>query len=156
MDSPSLDQILSEETRELRAFLLLLDREQQALLDGPVDQLLPIAQEKNQTASRLNALALRRIEWLAAQGFGTGREAVAAWLGRLAQNAPPRVAWQTLLELAIRARRLNEENGALIRTRMQHNQQALAVLLAASDQATLYGPDGHTLAGPGKRHLGSV
>jgi flagellar biosynthesis protein FlgN len=60
------------------------------------------------------------------------------------------------MELARRAHSLNQENGALIRTRMQHNQQALSVLLAAPDQAGLYGPDGQTWGGPGKRHLGSV
>lgn len=152
----SLDPVLNEETHVLRAFLDLLESEQRALLDGSADHLLPIADEKNRASAQLSRLALNRAQWLAARGFGSGPAALAAWLNQLAAEAPQRAAWQLLLDLATRAHALNLENGALIRSRMQHNQQALAVLLAASDQATLYGPDGQTFAGPGKRHLGSV
>jgi flagella synthesis protein FlgN len=153
---PSIDQILSEETRALRAFLDLLEQERKALHDGDADRLLALADEKNRSSGQLSRLALRRSQWFAAAGLGSGATAVSAWLNRLPPEAPQRGAWQALLDAALRARALNEECGALIRTRMQHNRQALAVLLAASDQATLYGPDGQAFAGPGKRHLGSV
>ncbi|MDP2808775.1 MAG: flagellar export chaperone FlgN [Rhodocyclaceae bacterium] len=59
-------------------------------------------------------------------------------------------------ELAAEARSLNETNGKLIALRMQHNQQALAVLMAAADQAITYGPDGQQRGGGGGRSLGSV
>jgi flagellar FlgN protein len=85
---PSFDQILGNEARELRAFLSILDREQQALIEGNTDQLLPINAHKNQIALRLRSLGLRRVEWLITQGFGMGRAGVAAWLATLAQNAP--------------------------------------------------------------------
>ncbi len=153
---PSLDPVLNEETRALRAFVGLLEDEQRALFDGNTDQLLAIAEEKNRASAQLSRLGLSRVHWLAARGFGSGRAAVTTWLNQLAHESTQRVAWQLLLELASRAQALNQENGALILSRMQHNQQALAVLLAASDRATLYGPDGQTFAGPGKRHLGSV
>lgn len=145
-----------DETRELRAFLSLLEREREALNSSDAEPLTAICAEKNKAADRLHASGLRRTEWLANECKGTGREAVSAWLASLAPHAPQRKAWQQLIELAKRARKLNEESGALIRARMQHGQQALAVLLAASDRAALYGPNGHTLGAPAKRHLGSI
>jgi flagella synthesis protein FlgN len=153
---PSLARALNEETHALRAFVGLLEDEQRALFDGNADQLLVIAEEKNRASSQLSRLGLSRAHWLSARGFGSGRAAVTTWLNQLAHDSTQRAAWRQLLELASRAHALNQENGALIHSRMQHNQQALAVLLSASGQAMLYGPDGQTFAGPGKRHLGSV
>lgn len=156
MQASAFDQILTDETRELRAFLSLLEREREALNSSDAEPLTAICAEKNQASDRLHASGLRRTEWFANLGKGTGREAVSAWLASLPPQAPQRKAWQQLMDLARRARKLNEESGALIRTRMQHGQQALAVLLAASDRAALYGPNGQTLGAPGKRHLGSI
>lgn len=142
--------------RELRAFLSLLERERHALNSSDAEPLTAICAEKNQASDRLHACGLRRTEWFANQHKGSGHEAVSAWLASLPSHAPQRKAWQQLMDLARRARNLNEESGALIRARMQHGQQALAVLLAASDRAALYGPNGQTLGAPGKRHLGSI
>lgn len=153
---PGLDALIAEEAHALRGFLDLLRREQDLLLDGQADQLLTIVEDKNRASAQLSRIALRRAQALAAQGFGSGPNAVDAWLNRASENSPHRAKWTELLELATQARAINEENGALIRTRLQHNQRALAVLAAASDQATLYGPDGQAFAGAGKRHLGSV
>jgi flagella synthesis protein FlgN len=80
---------------------------------------------------------------------------MAAWLTAAADPAA-QAAWSALLQLAGQARDLNALNGKLIAERLRHNQQALAILLAAGDQAALYGPDGQTrLAGSG-RPLGSA
>lgn len=78
---------------------------------------------------------------------------MAAWLGG---EEAARDTWQALLALAARARALNETNGRLIAERLAHNRQALAVLLAAADQAALYGPDGQPRPLGGGRSLGSV
>lgn len=154
--SSGLDTLFAEEAHALRGFLDLLRQEQELLLGGQADQLLSIADDKNRLSSQLSRLALRRVQAFSAQGFGSGPAAASEWLNQLPAGAPQRAAWTQLLNLATQARTLNEENGALIRTRLQHNQRALAVLAAASDQATLYGPDGQAFAGAGKRHLGSV
>jgi flagellar biosynthesis/type III secretory pathway chaperone len=156
LQASAFDQILTDETRELRAFLSLLEREREALDSTDAEPLMAICVEKSQASDRLHASGLRRTAWFANQGKGTGPEAVSAWLASLPSHAPQRRAWQQLMDLARRARKLNEECGALIRTRMQHGQQALAVLLAASDRAALYGPNGHALGAPAKRHLGSI
>lgn len=63
-----------------------------------------------------------------------------------------------LRDLAEEARGLNEANGKLIALRLQHNQRALDVLLAAAKSAATYGPDGQQQTGlPGAgRILGSA
>ena len=66
-------------------------------------------------------------------------------------------AWLALLDLARSAKRLNEQNGALINLNLQHNQQALAILHGAATQTTnLYGPDGHAYSSAPGRPLGKA
>jgi flagellar biosynthesis protein FlgN len=154
--APDFQALLEEETRELRAFLQLLENERDALMQRDADPLVSIADEKNRASARLQALGLRRMQWLANQGLDGRPESVNGWLTRSSNNENKADTWRHFFELARRARDLNHANGALIRSRMQYGQQALAVLLAASNQATFYGPDGQSFSGLGKRHLGSV
>jgi flagella synthesis protein FlgN len=78
-----------------------------------------------------------------------------AWLDKNASEID-RQAWSWLCELAAEARELNALNGKLIGLHMQHNQQALAALMAAADKATTYGPDGQQQSGVGSRILGKA
>ncbi|MDP1652678.1 MAG: flagellar export chaperone FlgN [Rhodocyclaceae bacterium] len=71
-------------------------------------------------------------------------------------NQMPASEAAALRELAAEARALNEINGKLIALRLQHNQQALNILLAAADSATTYGPDGQQQTGLGSRILGKA
>ena len=64
--------------------------------------------------------------------------------------------WQKYLELASEARTLNQDNSLTVSQRLAANHQALATLLAYSDQPMVYGPDGASRTRPGSRHLGSV
>lgn len=59
-------------------------------------------------------------------------------------------------DLVSEASALNEANGKLIGLRMQHNQQALNVLMAAANSAATYGPDGQQQSGLGSRILGKA
>lgn len=59
-------------------------------------------------------------------------------------------------ELVSEASALNEANGKLIALRLQHNQQALNVLMAAANTAATYGPDGQQQSGLGSRILGKA
>lgn len=71
-------------------------------------------------------------------------------------NQMPASETAALRELAAAAKMLNETNGKLIALRLQHNQQALNVLLAAADSAATYGPDGQQQSGIGSRILGKA
>lgn len=150
-------KLIGEETRELRAFLDVLAGERQALAAGDADPLVDLARLKGEAAGRLASLAAARGALVAAAGAAPGAAGLAAWIDRQQGAAAGlRRAWQTLLELAREAHALNADNGTLIKVRLAHNQQALAVLMAASDQAALYGPDGQARAAPAGRRIDSA
>lgn len=154
--APRIQNLLFEEAEQLRGFLALLEREQQALAAGDVDRLLPLAEEKGVLFTRLAGLGEARNQALAAESLPPDRPGVEAWLDRHPELPGARKAWQDLLKLTLKARELNQLNGKLIGTRLASNQQALSVLLEAANQAALYGPDGQARPLGGGRSLGSV
>lgn len=155
--SPStLKHLLIEEAARLRDFLVLLEKEQQALADGDVERLMPIAAEKTELFGRLAQLGESRGRALAAEGLAADRQGMESWLGRHPDQAGAKQDWLALLAMAEKARALNQTNGKLIATRLAHNQQALATLMNAANQASLYGPDGQARPVGGGRSLGSV
>jgi flagella synthesis protein FlgN len=152
----ALQNLLSEEAGQLRGFLVLLEKEQQALAEGDVDRLVPLAAEKTEAFGRLSRLGEARGQALAAAGLTADRQGMEAWLRQHTEFQQARKTWQALLALAEKASALNQTNGKLIATRLAHNQQALATLMAAANQAALYGPDGQARPLGGGRSLGSV
>jgi flagella synthesis protein FlgN len=144
--------LLGKEGGELRRFVDLLQREQSLLTQGNLEPLLSLAEEKSAAAERLGQLSAKREETLAAEGC-VGN--MGGWLAKPGHQTLAD-AWQNVLDLAGKAKHLNETNGQLIALRFQHNQQALATLLAAADQAVTYGPDGQQRAPGGGRTLGSA
>lgn len=151
-----LPPLLAEEVAQLRGFLDLLAAEEKALVAGDVDRLLPLAGEKNALFVRLADLGAARARLLAAEALAPDRSGMEAWLGRHAEAGGARRSWNELLDLAAKARARNDSNGKLITSRLANNQQALASLLAAANQAALYGPDGQAAPLGGGRSLGSV
>ncbi|KAF7599639.1 MAG: hypothetical protein CGU28_04955 [Candidatus Dactylopiibacterium carminicum] len=142
--------LLVAETRQLGEFAQLLEREQQILGQRDVEPLFAISEEKNRFARQFQQFADSRTAVLTQAGVEASREGVESLLDEA--DLP---AWQTYLELAIRARNLNETNGLILTQRLAHNHQALAILMAHSDQPTVYGPDGASRTRPGSRSLGS-
>ena len=154
-DKPELSglpRLVIEELGLLRQFVSALTSEQALLVAGDIDRLPPILAEKSRLAASLGEFANRRNQALASAGLETDKAGMEVWLA--GQDQPTRSAWNDILGLARDARRENEINGNLIKTRMQHNQQALSVLQAASKQALLYGPDGQQRPAEGGRDFG--
>jgi flagella synthesis protein FlgN len=151
-----LQNLIAEEVAQLRDFLVLLEKEQQALAAGDVDRLLPLADDKNRLFGRLAQLGEARGQALAAAGFTADRQGMEGWLARQPNANGAGRTWQELLSLAEKARALNEINGKLIASRLADNQQALSALMAAANQAALYGPDGQARPIGSGRSLGSV
>jgi flagella synthesis protein FlgN len=151
-----LQNLLIEEVARLRGFLALLETEQQALIAGDVDRLMPLAAEKTESFSRLTGLGEARGRILAAESLTADRRGMESWLARNTDAAAAPRTWRDLLSLAEKARALNQVNGELIAARLANNQQALSVLLAAANQAALYGPDGQARPVGSGRNLGSV
>lgn len=146
---------LHAERAALRAFVALLETEQQALLGGQSDQLLALAGSKNLAARDLSQLASARRNELSKRGAGIEPGGTAAWLQAHAADSLP--VWRDVRHLAAQAQQMNSTNGKLIQAKLRHNQQALSVLHNAAQGANgLYGPDGHSHLHTSGRALGSV
>ncbi len=65
-------------------------------------------------------------------------------------------AWQDVVSLAAEAKERNRINGQLITERLQNNQQALSVLLAAAEHPQIYGPDGQSRPTASRRLFGAA
>lgn len=154
-DPATLRSAFDEEADALHAFMAILEREQQALIDGDVEALAALSDEKS-AAFNLLAMLCDRRTCLSTELPLTHGTDIDAWIEKRPAQAPERTAWHRLLRLAGEARELNRRNGQLIATRMQHHQQALTVLLAAGGTPATYGPDGQTRTVGRGRHLGTV
>jgi flagellar biosynthesis protein FlgN len=129
---------LKNERDFLRSFIALLEKEQQALLVQDSEQLLTLADAKNQAVNKLAELSnIRRRQ----MNLDAAKLDTSAWIQK---NAPScRAVWDEIRELAARAHHLNQTNGEVIQLKLRSNQQALTVLLGASQSAAgLYGRDG--------------
>lgn len=157
--SPSdLAKSLDAELRAFRGFIEILQTEQDALVRGDVDRLIEFAQLKSEKVVLLSRLAEHRNHFISAQGLDPENGGMETWLHHFRAGETPQVAeiWAQLLELARTAQHLNQINGAMIETRLRNNQQALAVIQAAANQSSLYGPDGQTRTTGLGRPLGKV
>ncbi|MBN8452662.1 MAG: flagellar protein FlgN [Candidatus Accumulibacter sp.] len=143
----ALRQLLEEEVTVVRGFVGLLEREQRLLIEGDVDGLPELLQDKNELAARLAAIAEQRRATLAADGLSADRAGVAAWFAAHPGEDDARTAWAELLPLATQARELNRLNGEVIQLRLQSNAQAIAALVGSSGALGLYGPDGQSRPG---------
>lgn len=136
---------LTEEYSTVEAFASILALETKALTAvSPLEQLPAIVEKKTELIGVLARLEAARDTQLAELGFPAG------WPGmELAASTDARVAtqWKLLQKAADRARRVNSNNGELIRVRMEYNQRALKALqVNVPRKANLYGPDGRVPA----------
>ncbi|AJC20433.1 flagella synthesis protein FlgN [Pandoraea pulmonicola] len=141
MTTDALLNALVTETAAIGAFSALLDEEQQALVNGTLDALPELTERKTRAVAELTTLGRERDAQFEALGHTPDEAGVAA-----AAAADTRIdgAWKALLAAAAQAKRANDTNGVLIRTRLTYTQQALNVLYGPEQNAPLYGPDGRT------------
>lgn len=133
----------------MRAFVALLDKEQQVLLSQDSEQLLPLAEAKTQSTNKLAEMANIRRQLISSSKLDT-----ATWIQK---HAPACMAtWDEIRNLATRAHQINQTNGEVIQLKLRSNQQALTALMgAAKNAAGLYGRDGQPSISVSGRQLGS-
>lgn len=153
LDPAMFRALAEEEAKVVVEFVQVLKQEQEALVTGQTDRIVPLADAKNTFCQQLDRFGRHRLMLIGAAGMTSG-ESLKIWLSQQAQAV--RDAWSALISLAREAQDLNRQNGQLISNRMQANSQALNVLLAAADRASLYGPDGQPHTRGGGRILGKV
>lgn len=148
----ALLKALNDERSALSAFVALLEREQDLLLNNQVDQLLEVAEQKSGDALALNELAEKRHKLL--RQFNSGNATTESWFR---ENRPDALSiWQDIDSMTKRAQHLNQTNGELIQMKLRHNQQALTVLSNAVNKTGVYGRNGQPhFAGGSSRTLGS-
>jgi hypothetical protein len=133
-----VDAKLAGLTRELEAFLALLEEEASALAAGDSDRIGELVRLRQDASLRLAGhwKELADLLGLPPQaGFAALRD-------RAMAGAPPAPAWRNLESLTREAARLNQINGRLIEEQMRRNQAAMQVLQSAVSSRGLYGADG--------------
>lgn len=155
--TPQLIANIKAEIEGFAAFCDILQTEQETLIHGEIDQLLSLAKLKSEKVVLLAQLAEARNRFLAGQNLLPDQNGMEILI-KMGQFPDPNgdisKSWGKLIDLAKKAQHLNEVNGVMIETKLGNNQQALAVLQSATNQATLYGPDGKTHSAGTGRPLG--
>lgn len=153
---PSITTLLAEEVRTVEEFVTILKEEEAALVAANLDALLALVERKGKFSAHLNMLVERREAALKSCGIPSGRDGMAKWLSLADKSGQAEKLWARLLELATQARDQNILNGKLISLHFQHNQRALATLMAAADRAMTYDANGMQHGGSTGRLLGSA
>jgi flagellar biosynthesis protein FlgN len=144
-----LNSQLKDERCAMRAFVTLLEQEQQILLGTDIDALLELVDKKNAVIADIVRLSqARRLSFSASDTESKSEDA----LRLIAPDALP--VWREIRQLAARSQHLNQTNGQLIQTRLRQNQQTLTVLHNAADSVSLYGSDGQPNLPSAGRTLG--
>lgn len=154
--SAALTTLLTDEIRSIEGFIDLLKQEEAALVATDLDTLLELINRKTEIATHLNTLVERREAAQKTAGMPPGGDGMARWAALADPSGKVAGLWARLLTLAGQARDQNQINGKLIALHFQHNQRALATLMAAADMATTYGRDGQQKGGGTGRLLGSA
>lgn len=146
--SPHLVYFMKEletERNTLRAFIEILKKEENALVDGKIEKIDYLASDKSRLIEELIQLDDNRNEYLQRQGLLLEKSSINAWLSEQhSGQSEIKILWNELLDLAKTAQQLNHSNGLIISTQLQHNQRAYAALHCAAGNVSLYGPKGQT------------
>jgi flagella synthesis protein FlgN len=149
---------LTLERDAVNAFVAILQREQDALIQGRSEDLDSLASSKARMVKQLAEFGERRNRYLASRGLAPDSKGMDAWLAESPASAERSGAsaavWSDLLRLARFAQQLNQTNGAIIATRLQNCQRAFAALQGAAGTTALYGPKGQTFGVGSRRALG--
>lgn len=148
-----LARLIQEERTGLQGFIALLRREEALLIATQIDALASLAEEKTALYRTLQRLSDERVVMFARLGAAVNDANIRVVLADLPDALG---AWQEVVSLAAEARERNRVNGQLITERLQNNQQALSVLLAAAEHPQIYGPDGQSRPTSSGRLFGSA
>ncbi len=141
--SPDHEKFVADlllEKGAVEAFIEILQNEQHALVQGDVNSLDFFASDKSIVVGRLTNYGQQRAKYLASLGLESNSAGMEELLTMVGVEAG--AVWAELLRLADVAQQLNQINGTVIATRLQHSQRALAALQCTSDVVSLYGPNG--------------
>ena len=132
---------INNERSTVQEFVNLLKKEESALIHGQIDDLDLLASDKVHLAEKLECLVKQRIQYLSFLGYSPDKTGMKLWLSKQADTAV-QATWNELIELARIAQQINQTNGKVISTQLQHSQRTYIALQGAAGNISLYGPRG--------------
>lgn len=157
-ENDALRAAIAAEAAAMIAFVDLLEQEKGFLISGTVDEIIAITERKNTLLAQLGQASAARDKIFAELDLGNASATdIQGFL--LTRDSNLEAAWVSLLDIARKANQANRVNASLVSSRLQQNQQALALLRAANgdvDLGATYGPDGQTTMSSNRRPLGSA
>ncbi|HBV20397.1 MAG TPA: flagellar protein FlgN [Nitrosomonas sp.] len=132
---------INTERNTVQVFVKLLEKEEDALIHGRIDELDKLASDKVRLAEKLECLVKQRIQYLSFLGFSLDKAGMQLWLSRQADDELQTI-WDELVQLASVAQQINQTNGKIISAQLQHSQRAYMALQGAAGNINLYGPKG--------------
>ncbi len=134
---------LETEKVTLEAFIEILKKEENALVQGKIEEIDYLASDKSRLIERLIQLDNHRNKYFQNQGLTLEKNSISTWFTEhYASQRKVQILWNELLELVKIAQPLNYSNGLIISAHLQHNQRAFAALHCAAGNVSLYGPKG--------------
>lgn len=139
----NLSSALEAEKTTLRIFIEILKREENALIQGKIEEIDHIASDKSRMVEKLFQFDEYLRKQLYNQALAFEKNSINIWLERQYSGHPEvQISWNELLELVRIAQKITYSNGIIISTYLQHNQHAFAALHCAAGNVFLYGPKG--------------
>ena len=147
LHSSNFTAVLETEKSTLGEFIEILQKEEDALVQGKIEAIDYLSSNKSRLIEKLIQIDGHRNEYLQNQGLTLEKSSssISNWLEKQHSNQPGiKTLWNELLALAKIAKKINHSNGLIISTHLQHNQRAFAALHCAAGNVSLYGPKGQT------------
>lgn len=143
LHSASFISDLKTERATLTAFIEILKKEENALIQGKIEEIDYLASDKSWLIETLIQLDNHRNEYFRNQGLALERNSVDIWFAQqYSDQSEVQILWSELLGLVKIAQELTHSNGLIISAHLQHNQRAFAALHCAAGNVSLYGPEG--------------
>lgn len=141
---PKLDQCLQQEVIEMTLLAELLRLEELALIDGNVEKLSKLTQDKSKLLSLVSKLEIERKTHLQMQGHSADANGMQDYFNKNLPEVAAAEEWKKLLDVSEKAKESNRTNGILINRQFIRNQNALNILQQNSPTESLYSANGQS------------
>lgn len=139
---PKLHSCLQDEIHAMTALAELLKTEEAALVDGNVNELSRLTQEKSQLIMQLSNLENDRKACLGQHGYSSDAKGMQDYFLKVPAESTAAKDWEKLLQISEQAKEINRTNGVLINRQFNRNQSALNILQQNHATGAMYGPNG--------------
>lgn len=141
---PNLHQCLQQEVIAMTSLADLLRLEELTLIDGNVEKLSKLTQDKSKLISHISKLEIERKTCLEKHGYSADANGMQDYFSKTLPGITVSEDWKKLLEVSEKAKESNRTNGILINRQFIRNQNALNILQQNSPAESLYGANGQS------------